>query len=101
MVSLRFFGSLIVDTPLTMPNNKYERSVKRERQLVNEARAKGNLSARSAGSKSKVDVWEVDHRDKVVHCIQVKTHKGGRFLVKKDTDVYEGYTVIFSTYTWG
>lgn len=66
-----------------MPNNAYLRSVKRERELVNEFRAKGWMACRSAGSKSPYDVWAVNPKTGDVVLIQVKTEKGGR--TRKDT----------------
>lgn len=84
-----------------MANNKYLRSTKRERELVNKARKAGMIACRSAGSHSPFDVWIVDHRDKVVRLIQVKTKKGGRIHVVKDERVFPGYTLITSTYSWG
>lgn len=83
-----------------MTNNSYKRSVKRERQLVNEARAEGLIACRSAGSHSPFDVWIVDHKRKEIRLIQVKTTKGARFTIVKDKKVYDSYTVIESTYSW-
>ena len=73
-----------------MANNKYLRSVKRERELVNEARAAGHIAARSAGSKSPVDVWDWDPVNKVVIITQVKTKKGARGKVVSDIAIFEG-----------
>lgn len=83
-----------------MPNNKYLRSTKRERQLVNEARMKGCIAARSAGSHSAVDVWSFNPQDKIVRLWQVKTKKNGRMIIEKDKKVYDNVTVIFSTFSW-
>lgn len=83
-----------------MPNNNYRRSRQKERDLVNEARAKGHIAARSAGSKSPVDVWIFDPLDRTVYMIQVKTKKGSRLLIKKDVKVWESVSVISSTYLY-
>jgi Holliday junction resolvase len=66
-----------------MPNNAYLRSRKREQDLVRDFRNRGWISARSAGSKSPVDVWCVNPLDGEVRLIQIKTKKGGRGLIKK------------------
>jgi Holliday junction resolvase len=82
-----------------MPNNKYVRSTKKERDLVNSAADNGaDVALRSAGSKSKgrgykTDVVVVDHRDKRVDLIQVKTKVNHRIRIEKDVNVYTGYTV--------
>lgn len=77
-----------------MPNNGYLRSRKREQQIVAEARAKGWIAARSAGSKSPVDCWLFDPKKLVLYMIQVKTKKGGRGLLMIDKKTYENVTVI-------
>lgn len=83
-----------------MPNNKYLRSTKRERELVNAARAGGMIAARSAGSHSPVDVWIFDPRTKELKMIQVKTRKNARMFITKDETVYENVTAIKATYSW-
>src|ERR1700675_5071419 len=82
-----------------MPNNAYLRSTKREREVMNEYRLRGFISARSAGSHSAVDVWAVSARDALVDIIQIKTNKGGRFLVKKCIRTYPA-TVSEYLYTY-
>jgi Holliday junction resolvase len=66
-----------------VPNNAYLRSTKRERLLVNAYRNAGWLSARSAGSKSPVDVWAVNPHTGETHLTQIKTKKGSRDSFKK------------------
>lgn len=83
-----------------MTNNSYKRSVKRERQLVNEARDEGLIACRSAGSHSPFDVWIIDHAKKQVRLIQVKTTKGARTVIMRDKKVFDGYTVLEATYSW-
>lgn len=77
-----------------MANNKYLRSVKRERELVNEARAFGAIAARSAGSKSAFDVWEWNAKTKTAIFTQVKTKKGARNKVVSDIAIYDNVKVI-------
>lgn len=88
-----------------MPNNKYQRSVKRERELVND-HAGEYLSARTAGSKSKgtgkkTDVITISlpHKSVILH--QVKTKKGGRGYVAKDEVIGDGFTLIYRHHEWG
>jgi len=66
-----------------MPNLKYQRSAARERAAVNEARKRGCISARSAGSKSPIDVWVFDEAGALVQMIQIKTKKGRRKFKKR------------------
>lgn len=66
-----------------MPNLAYNRSTRRERELVNEYRAKGWHACRSAGSKSPWDVWAYNPKTGEVEVVQIKTKKGG----KRITDV--------------
>ncbi len=61
-----------------MPNNSYLRSRRREQEIVADARKRGWIAARSAGSKSPVDCWLFDPMEKVLIMVQVKTKKGGR-----------------------
>lgn len=89
------------------PNLAYQRSIKRERQIVNEADANGAfLVARTAGSKSKgtgfkTDVFSVSQpKDATIYLTQVKTKKGGRHRTTKDIKVLGQYTVITRLETW-
>lgn len=59
-------------------NHAYNRSTKREREIVNRYRADGWISARSAGSKSEIDVWAYHPIRKLLELTQVKTRKGAR-----------------------
>lgn len=63
-----------------MPNNSYLRSRLREQKLVRELRKKGWIAARSAGSKSPIDVWAYHPELKQLRMFQIKTTKGGRGL---------------------
>ena len=83
-----------------MPNNAYLRSTRREREIVNEARAKGYDSGRTAGSHSPHDVYIFDrdvenkNDEPTVFLIQVKTEKGGKKLVIKNQVKYYNALVV-------
>jgi Holliday junction resolvase len=89
-----------------MPNNKYIRSTKKERKVVNDKIREGyDVAARCAGSKSKgpgfaTDVFAVNHRTKTIDLIQVKTTIGSRSLVTNDIRVLDGYTLRETMYIW-
>jgi len=51
---------------------QYRKGVERERKLVNEARARGLISFRSAASKSPIDVITIDIDKKEIELIQSK-----------------------------
>ena len=55
-----------------MPNRNYIKGVRKERAIVNEARAKGLISLRSAGSHSPIDVVVIDKGRKIINLIQCK-----------------------------
>jgi len=55
-----------------MPNKNYLKGVRKERKLVNNARAEGKLSFRSAGSHSPIDVVIIDKKEKIIEFIQCK-----------------------------
>ncbi len=78
-----------------MANNAYLRSVKRERETVNRFRADGWISARSAGSKSKIDVWAYHPVLKELRMIQIKTKKGGRGMTEKRLFFHEDVKASF------
>lgn len=83
-----------------MPNNAYLRSTRREREIVNKARAEGKIAGRTAGSHSPFDLYIWDPKDLVLRLIQVKTRIHGRFLVQKDEKVYPAVSVITATYSY-
>jgi len=56
-----------------MPNPKYLKGVRKERKIVNEARAKGLIALRSAGSHSPIDVVVIDPVNKKISLIQCKS----------------------------
>jgi len=55
-----------------MPNKKYLKGIRKERKYVNDARAKGQIAFRSAGSHSPIDVITIDTEFKVINLIQCK-----------------------------
>ena len=67
-----------------MPNRNYVRGVAFEREIVNEARAKGLIAWRSAGSHSPIDCVIWNKANGYVQFIQCKTKKSnkkqGRFI---------------------
>lgn len=77
-----------------MANNAYQRSVKREREIVNEARKRGCIAARSAGSKSPVDCYIFCPDAKKVFLIQVKTEKGSSEYHDEVQSIHHDVTVV-------
>ncbi len=55
---------------MTHPN--YRKGRRKEYAIVKEAKAKGCLAVRSAGSHSPVDVWIVDHKHRIISLVQAK-----------------------------
>ena len=55
-----------------MPNKNYQKGVRKERKLVNEAREQNKISFRSAGSHSPIDVTIIDKQAKKIEFIQCK-----------------------------
>lgn len=55
-----------------MSNKKYLKGIRKERKFVNEARAKGQIAFRSAGSHSPIDVIIIDTDFKIINMIQCK-----------------------------
>lgn len=83
-----------------MPNNSYLRSAAKERELVNKYRSEGYISARSAGSKSAIDVWAFHPEKKELILTQIKTEKGGRKLVVTVKERWENVTARFDWYSY-
>ena len=55
-----------------MPNKNYRKGYEKERKIVNEARAKGHVAFRSAGSHSPVDCVLIDPIKKEIVFVQAK-----------------------------
>jgi Holliday junction resolvase len=82
-----------------MPNKKYRKGVKLERDTVNRARAEGCIAFRSAGSHSPFDVVIVDLEKKKIAFIQCKAGQWDEYKMNKLEDkyaVFDGsFDVIF------
>jgi len=50
----------------------YQKGARKERKFVNEARARGHVSFRSAGSHSPIDVIDIDFENRLILLIQCK-----------------------------
>jgi len=55
-----------------MPNKNYLKGTRKERKIVNEAREKGHIAARTAGSHSPIDCFIIDKEARVIEFIQAK-----------------------------
>ena len=55
--------------------SKYRKGADYERKIVNELRDEGYVCARSAGSKSPIDVWAINPETKEMLLIQAKKGK--------------------------
>ena len=55
-----------------MKNKHYVKGRKKEYKVVNEARDKGQLAYRTAGSHGPFDVIVIDSHSKVIHLVQCK-----------------------------
>ena len=71
----------------------YDKGVRFERKIVNEAKAKGYIAFRTAGSKSPIDCVTINLKEHEIHFIQAK--KGKSNLTKKDVEKFENYTDTF------
>lgn len=60
------------NTKEEMPNRNYIKGVRKERKIVNEARAKGLIAFRSAGSHSPIDCTIIDFNSGTIRFIQCK-----------------------------
>lgn len=82
-----------------MPNLAYNRSTRRERELVNEYRNRGWHACRSAGSHSPWDIWAYNPADEEVVLTQIKTKKGGNVIKDVVLSAKPGHvTTIWRTY---
>jgi Holliday junction resolvase len=55
-----------------MPNYNYNKGVRKERKVVNEAKEEGCLAFRSAGSHSPIDVCIIDWQHNEIRFVQCK-----------------------------
>ena len=58
-----------------MPNKNYRKGYRKERQIVNEARERGCIAFRSAGSHSPIDVCIINKKYKTIQFLQCKSGK--------------------------
>jgi len=95
MIRFKYFSVII----LHMVNKSYMKGYRKERSIVNRARARGCLSFRSAGSHSAVDVVIVDRESREIQLIQCKPDDIKSSEVKRLLKEGEGldgqYTVGF------
>lgn len=76
-----------------MPNKQYIKGVRKERQIVNEARANGLISFRSAGSHSPIDVVTIDLMQRKIKFIQCKPDNmssNKKFLLEQEMKELHG-----------
>ncbi|MAH51797.1 hypothetical protein CMI37_38630 [Candidatus Pacearchaeota archaeon] len=79
-----------------MPNRNYEKGIRYEREIVNQAKEEGYTAFRTAGSKSPVDVCIVDDKGKRIYLIQCKVTKRSQKKLKETFDKIEtGYRIIW------
>lgn len=82
-----------------MPNKNYLKGVRKERKLVNGARALGLIAFRSAGSHSPIDVVIIDKKSKQIRLVQCKPddirEKEKEKLIKEQSDLTDMYSVSF------
>jgi Holliday junction resolvase len=80
-----------------MPNKQYEKGARFERKLVNEAREKGLIAARTAGSHSPIDLFTIDVKRREIAFIQAKKGKSGlsRAQVEEFENMSNEYMVKF------
>ena len=55
-----------------MGNRNYEKGRRKEYKVVHEAKAKGHIAFRSAGSHSPVDVVDIDIHERFIRLVQCK-----------------------------
>jgi len=68
----------------------YGKGVRLERKIVNEARAKGYIAFRSAGSHSPVDCVIIDTKSREIRFIQAK--KGKSKMTKEEKEKFLNYS---------
>ena len=82
-----------------MVNKNYKKGANYERKIVNEARRKGFLAFRSAGSHSPVDVVVVNHKTGSLRLIQCKTGEMWKpeinKILKENKHLNGWYKVVF------
>lgn len=79
-----------------MPNKKYVKGRRKEYKVVNQEKDKGNMSFRSAGSHSPVDVISIDNVNKVIKLIQCKSDNMPESQKKKLEEQYKYLNSVYS-----
>lgn len=79
--------------PRTRKRTNYARGAEIERKIVNAARARGCIAARTAGSHSPLDVFVIDNENETITFIQCKRSKTKRFP-KVSAPFREGYYLV-------
>lgn len=78
-----------------MPNKNYLKGYRKERKLVNEARQKGNIAFRSAGSHSPVDVVIIDSENNKISLVQCKSDNFADSAKERLLEQYEELNGVF------
>ena len=73
-----------------MPNPRYVKGVRKERKIVNMAKAKGLIAFRSAGSHSPIDVCIIDMKNKWIRLVQCKSDNISRNYKRELEHQYAG-----------
>lgn len=79
-----------------MPSPKYIKGVRFEREVVNNARKRGDIAFRSAGSHSPIDVVVIDEQVKTIYFIQCKDSvQSFKNLMEKFNRKEHAWTVVW------
>jgi len=80
-----------------MVNKNYQKGARYERKLVNEARTKGHIALRSAGSHSRADVVIIDSKNLKIWIYQCKKgkHNLTKKMVEKFKSLSDTYVAVF------
>lgn len=80
--------------------NNYRKGADKERRIVNELRSEGWVCARSAGSKSPIDIWAIDPKTNQILLIQCKSDKATKAYKKKLYDELKHLEGEFMVEVW-
>ena len=80
--------------------NKYKKGADFERDVVNEARAKGFIAFRSAGSHSPIDVCIIDIKNKAIYFHQCKAGRYAHRPKKKIDEQFKDLNGVFNVRFW-
>ena len=80
-------------------STNYEKGRRKEYKVIHEARAKGHLAFRSAGSHSPVDVVDIDTSERVIRFVQCKpdsiSEKARQKLLDENSQINGVFEVKF------